>query len=164
MGDRTYSFDVNLQLSDGAAAQTSSGYSQVGGATAQLDLGGNQATGAVNVAGRIDAMVVIFLIAGTFSTSDVYRFTVCGSNDPAFAAGNVQNFASIDFGIAASRDGLNAMTTAAPLGTGYYPKDSMYELPFTNEQNNVKYEFLQMYVTATTSIQYTAYVAVLPEP
>ena len=165
MGDRQYAFDAALALADGATAQTSAGWAQYGGATGQLDLGGNQAAGAVNTAARIDAMCVIMLTAITTTGSDYYRLTLAGSNDPAFGAGNVQNLASMDFGNSTVRDGLNALTTAAPLGANYYPQDSQYELPFTNEQNNVKYEFLQLYVGGTFgSIQFSAFVAVLPEP
>ena len=164
MGDRSYSFDTNLALADGAAAVTAAGWAQVGGAIATLDLGGNQATGAVLVAARIDAMCIIMISAITTTGSDYYRLTLAGSNDPAFGAGNVQNLASIDFGNSSVRDGLNALTTAAPGGSTAYPADNMYELPFTNEQNSVKYEFLQMYVAVTGSIQFSAYISVLPEP
>ena len=110
-------------------------------------------------------MCIIMISAVTTTGSDYYRLTLAGSNDPAFGAGNVQNLASIDFGNSSVRDGLNALTTAAPGGSTAYPADCMYELPFTNEQNSVKYEYLQMYVGGTFgSIQFSSYVAVLPEP
>jgi len=165
MGDRSYSFDANMVLADGATAMTASGWAQVGGATGILDLGGNQLSGAPMPAARIDAMCVIMVAAITTSGSSLYRLTLAGSNDPAFGAGNVQNLASMDFGNATVRDGLNALTTAAPGGSTAYPADCMYEMPFTNEQNSVKYQFLQLYVGAVVgSIQFSAYVAVLPEP
>ena len=40
--DRTYTVDANLIFADGAAAQTVSGASQVGGVANITDLGGNQ--------------------------------------------------------------------------------------------------------------------------
>ena len=42
--DRTYTPDINLFLSDNAAAYTASGYLQVGGVNSILDPGGNPGT------------------------------------------------------------------------------------------------------------------------
>ena len=39
-------------------------------------------------------------------------------------------------------------------------------MPFSSEQNNVKYEFVKLYnvVTNSGSLTYKAFIAVLPEP
>ena len=39
--DRTYSFDANLQFSDGAAALTATGFLLNGGSNGIIDFGGN---------------------------------------------------------------------------------------------------------------------------
>ena len=161
-GDRSYAIDANLILADGAAALTASGYAQYAGADGVIDFGGNQGVVPIEQA-RIEGVLVIDLAAITVSGSNVYRLTLCGSNNPSFGVGLVQNLASMDFGIGTARDGLNAMNTAAPGGTGAYPAASMYELPFCTEQNNVKYEYVKLYCSVTGSIQFSAYVAVTPQ-
>lgn len=169
MGERSYSFDANLQLADGATAVTGSGAATVAGSSASIDLGGNQGQ-TPTLQPRIDAMLVIYLAAVTVTTGCVYRLTLQGSNDSAFGSGSCQNLASMDFGIAASRDGNNAATTSVPTGTGSFgqvPGDNMFELPFTNEQNSARFEFLRLWVSvagSSASIQFSAFVAVLPEP
>lgn len=171
-GDRTYSFDANMVLADGAAAQTAAGYAQSGGADGVVDLGGNQG---ITVAlpsiadsstitpqqARIDAMLVIDVTAITVSGSDVYKLCLVGSNDPAFGSGNVQLFAEYQLGEAAQMDFLNGINTPAPNSVG----GSRYEVGFTNEQNSIKYQFCKLYVAGTFgSITFRAFVAVLPEP
>lgn len=170
MGDRTYSFDANNVLSDGSVAQTAVGYAQVGGATGVIDLGGNQgatitlpsiadSTTITPQQPRIDAACVIDLTAITVSGSDVYKLCLVGSNDPGFGAGNVALLAEIQFGELANVDFVNGFNTPAPNAVG----GSRYEMLFTNEQNNVKYQFLQLYVAGTFgSITFKAFVAVLP--
>lgn len=40
-----------------------------------------------------------------------------------------------------------------------------YEMPFTNEQNNVKYQFVKLYVIiASGTLTFKANIGVLPEP
>jgi len=169
MGSRSYSFDANMLLSDGSAAATASGVATVGGSAAIIDLGGDQSKSpALNA--RIDAYLVIFLQAlTTTNTNNVYTLILQGSNDPAFGAGNVQNLGMMDFGNTTARLG-SALTTPAPTGSGSFgvvPSGQMYELGFTNEQNETMFEFLrlQIIVAGTNpSIQLAAFVAVTPEP
>jgi len=169
-GDRAYTFDANMGLSDGAAAITAAGWAQYGGAQGIVDLGGNQgititlpsiaATSTLTPQqDRIDAMCVIYVGGITISGSDVYKMFLAGSNNPAVNSSNVI-LGALEFGIGAQMDVPNCANTAA-LTT--YPAGNMYELPFTNEQNSTKYEFVSMYVTGTFgSITFTAFVAVLP--
>lgn len=153
MGDRTYSFDANLQLSDNAAAYTADGYAQVAGADAILDLGGNQGVTPAQQA-RIDAMLVIDVTAIDVASADeVYRIKVLGGNLATMLATRV----------------LAEMTLGK--GTAKVPSSTLddatgrYELPFCTEQDDVKYEFVKLYIDVagtTPSISFQAFVAVLP--
>jgi hypothetical protein len=171
MGDRNYTFDANNGLSDGAASYTASGYAQFAGADGVIDLGGNQ--GAVvtlpSIADvstitpqqpRIDAALVVIVTAGTFTGTTLFRIFAVMSNNPGFTSGTVATAGMLEFGNAAGLDFINGITTPAPPAIG----GSVYELLFTNEQNNVKYQFLKLYNTVANSatLTYSAYVAVLP--
>jgi hypothetical protein len=176
-GDRTYSFDANMGLSDASLAYTASGYSQYQGADGIIDLGGNQNV-TINLPSiadvatykpqqaRIDAVCVIDLTAiKTSAGNELYKLILLGSNDSSFGAGNVQMLSMIEFGAAASIDGPAgaSFVTPAPPSVG----GSRYELFFSAEQNNVKYEWLKLYnlISGTLpSITYRAFGAVLPEP
>lgn len=155
MGDRTYAFDANLLLADGASAMTAAGAATVGGAAATLDLGGNQTQTPVLQA-RMDATLIIYVMAiVTANTNNIYRATLQGSNDPSFLTTATQNLAEMTFGNVTAKEtalgtGGTGLTTPTPLGSGLFgqvPADSMYELPFTTEQNNVKYQYLRLWVS-----------------
>lgn len=173
-GDRAYAFDINNALSDGAAAYTASGYAYYGGVQSILDTGGNQNVvvtlpSIANVStitpqqARIDAAIVVDLTAiKTSSNNEVYKLLVLGSNDPAFGAGKVQCLGSLQLGFAGSNDVPNGITTPAPASVG----GSRYELLFSTEQNNVKYEYVALYhvlAGTTPSITYKAFMSVLPD-
>lgn len=173
-GDRTYSVDANMFLSDGAAAVTATGYSQYAGADGIVDLGGNQnvtitlpsiadVTSITPQQARIDAMLVVDVTAVTVSGTASEKLILVGSNDPAFGAtsGSFQ-LGMMEFGAAASLDQVNGKVTATPNAVG----GSRYEIGFTSEQNNVKYQYLKLYVVIANSgsITFKAFVAVLPEP
>jgi hypothetical protein len=172
-GDRSYSFDANMQLADGAAAIAASGYAQNLGADGIVDLGGNQ--GAVvtlpsiaDVAtitpqqARIDAVCAIWVKAIVTTGTAFEKIILVGSNNPAFSAGTTTQLGGMEFGAIASQTQPNGFITPAPAAVG----GSMYEIPFTNEQNNVKYQYLKLYVVIANSgsITLEAFVAVLPEP
>lgn len=156
MGDRTYSFDANLVLADGAAAQTADGYAQVGGADGILDLGGNQGVTPAQQA-RIDAVCIIDISAIDIASNDeTYRFQIIGSNTAAFASSTAE-LASIAVGKGSSLTPNTQANAAA----------GRIELFFTTERLNTKYEFIKLYLDVggtTPSVTYTAFVAVLPEP
>jgi hypothetical protein len=174
-GDRTYAFDANMGLADGAAAQTATGFAQYAGADGLVDLGGNQ--GAVvtlpsiaDVAtivpqqARIDAVCVVDIVAIGTTSTNLYKILLLGSNNPAFAVGSAQALAELELGAAASLSNPFGFITPAPPAVG----GSRYELLFTNEQNNVKYQWLKLYAVlsggGSPSFQLRAFVAVLPEP
>jgi hypothetical protein len=174
-GDRTYAIDANMILSDGAAAYTASGFAQNLGANGVVDLGGNQnvtitlpaiadVTTLTPQQARIDAVCVIDMTAIATGGTDLYKVLLLLSNDPAFGAGNVAMGGMLEFGAAASLDTPNGFVTPQPNAIG----GSRYEMPFTSEQNNVKYEYCALYnvISGNTSpsITYKAFVAVLPEP
>lgn len=170
-GDRDYAFDANMGLSDGAASYTASGYAQYGGAQGIVDLGGNQgvtitlpsianSASIIPQQARIDAVVPIWVTGGLFTGTTLFRVFVVGSNDPNFGATlGVAVLGCIEFGNTAGQDIVNGITTPAPASIG----GSMYEIPFTNEQNNVKYEYISLYHTVANSatLTYRAFVAVL---
>lgn len=155
-GDRSYSFDANLLLSDNAAAYTATGYSQVGGADAILDLGGNQGVTPTQQA-RLDAVVVIDITAIDVSSgNETYKLKVMGSTTSAFAA-NVANLSGYELGKGASLFPATQADTVV----------GRLELLFTTERMNLKFEFIKLYneIAGTTpSINYQAFAAVLPEP
>ena len=172
-GDRTYSFDANAGLSDGAAAIAATGYAQYLGADGIVDLGGNQGititlptiadvSTITPQQARIDAMLVVDVTAVTTSGTASEKLILVGSNDPAFGASNVAQLGMMEFGAAASLEQANGFVTAAPASVG----GSRYEIGFTYEQNNVKYQYLKLYVVIANSgsITFKAFVAVLPEP
>lgn len=173
-GDRTYSFDANMGISDAAAAYAASGYAQYAGADGIVDFGGNQNVtitlpAIADVASlkpqqaRIDAVCVIDVTAiKTSAGNELYKLCLVGSNDPAFGAGNVALLGMLELGNPAF-DYANGFVTPAPAAVG----GSRYEVLFAAEQNNVKYEYAKLYnaISGTLpSITYRAFIAVLPEP
>lgn len=166
---RTYSFDANMLVSDNAAAYVASGYLQVGGADAILDLGGNQGVTITLPAiddvatytpqqARIDAMLVLDVTAlDITSGNETYQIDIMVSNDPNFAAANVVCAGGVQFGKGASLRGAVAQ------------KDSVtgrYEIAFTNNIAGAFYEFMKVYLTeggTTPSVNISGFVAVLPE-
>lgn len=154
MGDRNYNFDANLVLSDGSAV-TADGYTTVGGSTATLDLGGNQSTSPTQQA-RIEMACVLEVSAiDTTSSDERYNIKILGSNDSAWASGNVVSLAEFSLGYG----GAGVPTTLATSTTGEY------EMFFATEQDDVKYQYIRMYVDVagtTPSITFQAYCAVLP--
>ena len=172
MGDRTYTFDANNGLSDAAAAYAATGYAQYGGADGIVDLGGNQGATVTlpSIADsstitpqqpRIDAVLVIDVTAVTTSGTASEKLILVGCNNPAFGSA-VQQLGMMEFGAAASLEQFGGALTPAPAAVG----GSRYEVMFTNEQNNVKYEWVKLYnvIANSGSITYRAFIAVLPEP
>jgi hypothetical protein len=172
-GDRTYSVDANAFLSDGAAAYTVSGYAQYAGADGIFDGGGNQGVTVTlpSIAdvssitpqqARLDAVCVLDVTAVTTTGTASEKVIVVGSNDPAFGAGKTIQLGMMEFGAIASQDQPNGFVTAAPPSIG----GSRYEILFSTEQNNVKYQYVKIYVAIANSgsITFKAFIAVLPEP
>lgn len=154
--DRTYSFDANLQLSDNAAAYAASGWTQVGGAQAIIDLGGNQGATPVQNA-RIDAVAIVDVTAIDISSgNETYKVLVVGSNDPGLATGNVC-LGAIELCVAGAGDVPNNASNV----TG------RAEIMFTNNLAGNFYEYVGLYLViagTTPSINIESFIAVLPEP
>jgi hypothetical protein len=172
-GDRSYSIDANMILADGAAAVAASGYFQNAGADGIVDFGGNQnitytlpsiadVSSITPQQARIDAVLAFWVSAVTTSGTAAATVYLLGSNDPAFGVGKVVVLGSMPFGAAVSASPVNGILTPAPPAVG----GSMYEILFTNEQNNVKYQFAKLYglIANSGSITLRAGIFVLPEP
>jgi hypothetical protein len=148
--DRRWSFDINLQVGDGVAPITASGYAQNGGANGILDLGGNQGV-TPKQQQRMDAVMVIDISAAV--ATGAYLFQVVGSNDPALASGNVV-LGAVSAGALTIP---NPLAPVAPPGT--------IEILFTNNLMGLLYEYVGLYVTVggtSPSTTFHAFVAVLP--
>lgn len=151
--NRTYTFDINLQVSDGGA-YTASGALTTGGTPTVLDLGGNQGQTPVLQA-RTDFVLIIDVTAITVSGTQTYQFDILLSNDPTFGLGNVVMGPGLQLGVGTSLRNANSANSV----TG------RYELGFTNNVAGSIYEFMQVFLTAANSPNITveAFVAVLPE-
>ncbi|HUO89147.1 MAG TPA: hypothetical protein VMU08_08230 [Rhizomicrobium sp.] len=171
--DRSYSFDANLGLSDGAASYSATGYAQYAGADGIVDFGGNQNVSVALPAiadtstlypqrARIDATIEIDVTAGTFTGTTLFKIYAVASNDPTFGSGNVVTVGMLAFGNAGGAEYLNALTTATPDSVG----GSMYEMPICMQQNGTPYQYLKLYnvVANSAALTYKAFVAVAPEP
>jgi hypothetical protein len=154
--DRTYTFDVNLQFADNAAAITANGYTQSLGANGIVDLGGNQGTTPTQQA-RIDAVAVVDVTALNIATADEsYKIRVVLSNDPTFPAGKVVNAGGLDLAAANTGDIVNAQ--AAVVGR--------YEIMFSTNVAGALYQYAAVYVIVGgtgPSIGIEGFFAVLPE-
>lgn len=175
-GDRTYAFDINMCLSDGAAALSASGFTQCAGSDGIVDLGGNQSatvtlpsiadnTTLTPQQPRIDAYLVMDVTAVDATTGDEnYRLVLLGSNQAGFSnSGTVVCLGALEIGGATGLSFANGKAVATPAAIG----GSRYEIGFTNEQNGVKYQYAKLYAVlagTTPSITFKAFVAVTPEP
>lgn len=151
--DRTYSYDANLQFSDGGA-YTATGFLQSGGVNGILDFGGNQGLTPKQQA-RVDACAVIDVTAIDISSgNETYKLMVIVSNDPALATGNVCA-GMIELGKGASLDGLSMADSVI----------GRYEVMWSNNVAGSIYEFVGVYLVAagtTPSITIEGFHAALP--
>lgn len=166
MGARTYSYDAFMVMADGAAATIVNGIGQVAAANKILDLGGALTRTDLGIVGglaRIDAAVVVDITAMvTSTTDDTYVINVMGSNNsngsaPVVLGGiRVGNFTLIP----------NGSTGSAGTGAGSTSVPGRYEILFSSEQADIKYQYCYLYNTVAgtaKSITYSAFMAVLPE-
>ena len=145
MGSRTYTWDLNTQLSDQSAAVTASAAATVGGSAKIIDFGANT---------RVDAQAIFDVSALDIASNDeLYTFIIQGSSSATFAS-DIQNLASMNFGATEVRPG-GAIDSLI----------GRYELGFTNEQNDTLYRYVRLYrlISGTsTTITSTAFCSVLP--
>ena len=153
--DRTYDFDINLVVSNQAAAYTATGFAQANGANGILDLGGNQGTNPQELA-RMDACLICDVTALKITAgNETYKMIVLGSNDPAFGAGNVVMLSEIEIGKGVSLDGYDMADSVI----------GRYEQMFTNQAAGTIYEFIALYLViagTAPSINLSAFMAKLP--
>src|SRR5215472_7774489 len=152
--DRTYVFDANNLLSDNAAAYTANGFAQVGGATAIIDLGGNQNVTPTQLA-RIDAVAVVDVTAIKISAgNETYKLIVVGSNNAGLASSCVE-LGGIQIGKGASLEISNGQDNVI----------GRYEIEFCNQVAGSIFEFIgiQIIVAGTNpSISFESFVAITP--
>lgn len=175
MGDRTYSVDANMFLSDGTLAYTATGFAQANSTDGIIDFGGNQniTYNAISIAdvasfnpqqARSEAVVVVDVVnVKTSAGNELYKLIALLSNDPSFGPGNVVFGGMFELGAAAALDGINMIGTPAPAAIG----GSRYEFAIISEQNNVKYEYLKLYnvISGTApTITYRAFCSTIMEP
>lgn len=145
MGARTYSFDAELQLKD-AGLVAASAAAQVDSVAQVLSVGD----------ARLDAVVVIDVIAIEIASNDEeYDIILQGSTVEAFTAGTIQNLAQMNLGATEVRQGAAIDSVAG-----------RYEMPFTNEQADIRYPYIRLYTVVAgaiaTGINYRAFVGELP--
>jgi hypothetical protein len=166
MGMRTYSYDAFMQLADGAAAVTADGIAQVASASKILDLGGAKPRTDIGLVGsmaRLDAVVVLDVSAITTATDGQVNIWVLGSNNadgskPVVLGGQQLGLGNLlPNGTAGSEATEAGSTTVA----------GRREIFFTNEQKDITYRYVYLYVdhlgSTSHSITFTAFVAVLPD-
>lgn len=140
--DRT--FDYEMQFKD-AGLVGASAAAQVDSSDQILDLGSAQ---------RVDAAAIVDVTALEVADDDeLYDLIVQASASSTFASG-IQNLAQLSLG---SAGGHTTRGDGAALDTiGHY------EIPFTNEQNGVRYRYLRMFTivagTITNGINYIAHM------
>lgn len=145
MGQRTFPYDNDLLLKD-AGLVAASAAATVAGAAKVIDVG----------AARIEGTVVIDASAIEIGTgNEVFDIILQGSNSASFAS-TVENLCQKQLGAASS--GLDGGAQDSTTGR--------YELPFTNEADDVTYRYLRLFTkvagTIATGINYKAFIALQP--
>jgi hypothetical protein len=137
---------------DGATAfgpqQTlaATGYFQLGGNPAQIDLGAT-GFGGISSAGLTRGMWVLQITAIDFANADEsYKFNLLGSNDVAFGNGNVELLAFHDFAaVTAGRQIptiLGPSPTIPPVGQG----GVLVYVPWMNFMQRILYRYVRCYL------------------
>lgn len=127
MGQRNYTPDAELYLADGAAAYTSSDIGQVAAADAIIDTGPG--------GGRFEGVAVVDVDAIKISANDeLYHLIIMGSTAADLSSGK-QILGMISLGATEVRPG-GAIDSVI----------GRYEIPFQNEQDDVRYRYLALYV------------------
>jgi hypothetical protein len=116
-----------------------------------IDLGAtsNPAIGGVSSAGRHLSSWILNITAMDLSSGDeTYRFFLFGSNDVAFASGNVELLAMHDFASVSAGRLLTPLLGASPANAPL-----VQIIPFTNLWQKITYRYLksQVVITGTTT-------------
>lgn len=148
---RSYTFDKDLELDDGAVARTASAAGLVGGAARQIDLGAGVAVGDNEPLFRGVAVVEV-AAAAVDGGDETYQFIIEGGTVSGFGSGKTAVLAEHTIG----DESVHAGTEETTVGR--------YEIPFFNWENTQVFRYIRIrcvHVGATTSVDYSAYVAKL---
>lgn len=116
-----------------------------GNVNATIDLGGPSP---VSTAGRTDFIWNLLITAANFGTADEsYTFRLCGSNDVAFGAGNVELLVMHDIAATAALRSLSAALGATPTIPPTGLAGTLFQFPATNLMQRIYYRYLKMQLT-----------------
>jgi hypothetical protein len=135
-------FDAqNTFTPSGAQTLTATGYM---GAPTQLDLGGSTpASGA----GRTDGIFSVLITAIDVASADEsYRIFLLGSNDVAWANGNVEQLAMQDIAAASAGRIIATILGASPAIPPTGRAGRYLRIPFTNLRQGILFRYLRGYV------------------
>jgi hypothetical protein len=136
-------YDATLAFCS-AQAITASGL-VVGNVNPTIDLGGANPQSA---AGRTDFVWTMDITAANFGTADEsYTLRLLGSNDVAFANGNVELLAMHDFAATAALRNLTAVLGATPTIPPAGLGGTIVQMLCTNLMQRIYYRYLKIHMT-----------------
>lgn len=144
MGTRVYNYDKEMLLKD-AGLVAASAAATVASAAKVIDVGN----------ARFEAVAIIDVTAVEIeSNNEEYDILIQGSSVENFGS-NIQTLAQLNLGATEVRQG-GAIDSVA----------GRYELPFINQQADVTYPYIRVYIvvagTVATGINFTAWAAPFP--
>lgn len=148
--------DAAMQFTTGETL-TATGYM---GSSTQLDLGGSNPAAA---AGRHEGIWNILISAVDMSSVDeTYRFFLLGSNDAAWANGNVERLAMHDLAAATAGRIIPTILGASPAIPPTNLTGTQLQILFTNLMQRILYRYLRGYVViggTTPSVTYQSWIS-----
>lgn len=143
-------FDVATAFANGQTL-TATGY--VNAIQAQVDIGAGRWIGKLNI--DISALDLS-------SGDETYRLFLLGSNDPAFANGNVEILASQDWAAASAGRLIATIVPASDAVPSPRKSASRFTIPVSNQRGIYVFRYLQLYLVAggtTPSMTLAAWLA-----
>jgi hypothetical protein len=125
---------------------SSTAFSKAQTVTSTGYVSGNVNTQVPILSGRFVGFWVIDVSAAVLSSDQKYQFALCGSNDAAFTAGNVELLAIHDFAATAALriiPTISSITPAVPL-TGQAA--TRHVIPVCNQMGGFIFQYLQLYL------------------
>jgi hypothetical protein len=165
----TYDFDKFMQLSDGAAPYTATGFALVAAANQILNLGAPLPRTDLGIIGELGRMKVAVIIDASAmdisSANEFYRIDILGSNNANGSSPVVLGGIALGYGANTQIPNGTHSAGGAPAGTGSDSFPGRYIIFADMMQNDVAYEYLYLYNTiagTTPSITYTAFASRWP--
>jgi hypothetical protein len=164
---RSYNYDVNMVLADGAAATIANSIGQVGGTNKIIYLGGlgdvRTDLGIVgSTVSRGDFACVVYISSIATATDGNYKFSILGSQSASGANPVVLGEQSWGLGTVLPNGAAGAENT----GAGSTTVPGRREMFFSTEMNGIYYDYVYCYTTVagstSKSVQFNAYIAKLP--